>query len=249
MALITTNALCLRKIDFSETSQILTFVSDSLGLCGAIAKGAKRAKSSIGGPLDILCLYRTVLYDRSRRGTLSIVAQAELIEFFPNLRSDFAKFRASQSLRELLLSAPVAPHDGAATLLVAVRALRALENDAPIGPTLAHFAWRFLGVLGITPTVTHCAISGREASGEHPVRFSIREMGILAPAFEDNRHDLVELSAHALQALQSLDKGYGGEDLDVDAWRSAFTLLAHLIAMQGGRRLKTVPMLRPLESA
>lgn len=100
MALTTTTALCLRKVDFSETSQILTLLTDKLGIVGAIAKGAKREKSSIGGPLDLMCLYNVVLYDRSKRGTLSILAQAELQDFFPAARGSYARFMAVESIRE-----------------------------------------------------------------------------------------------------------------------------------------------------
>lgn len=238
MALTTTTALCLRKVDFSETSQILTLLTDKLGIVGAIAKGAKRAKSSTGGPLDLMCLYNVVLYDRSKRGTLSILAQAELLDVFPASRREYGLFRATESLRELLLAVEVGPQDAAAVMLHSVRALRSL----PAGPerALARFAWELLRELGVEPVVTECVLTGDEPSGRVPVNFSLREMGLIAPPHHEGRRDLVLLQPGTLRALLSMARGEPSEDIPVDGWRAAFTLLAWLVAMQGGRRLKTV---------
>ena len=245
MALITTTALCLRKVDFSETSQILTLLSDSLGTVGAIAKGAKRAKSSIGGPLDIMCLYNVVLYDRSKRGTLSILSQAELLDFYPGARTNYARFSALERIRELLLSIEVGPHDGPSVLLHAVKAIRALDSGEPIEQVLAAFAWGLLTALGVEPTFTHCIESGQEPSGKVEVAFSIREMGLLAPPHSEHRSDLVRISPRTLGALLALATDVPTPNIEVDAYAGAFTLLAWLVAMQGGRRLKTVAPLDP----
>ncbi|MCB9894447.1 MAG: DNA repair protein RecO [Planctomycetes bacterium] len=245
MALITTTALCLRKVDFSETSQILTLLTDQLGTVGAIAKGAKREKSGIGGPLDLMCLYNVVLYDRSKRGTLSILAQAELLDFFPGARHSYEAFSAVERIRELLLSIEVSPQDGPSTLLVAVKAIRSLADDVPPEQVLAQFAWGLLAVLGVEPTVTECVASGIEPSGKVEVAFSIREMGLLAPPHTEHRSDLVRISPRTLAALQSLATGEFRRGIQVDAYAGAFTLLAWLIAMQGGRRLRTVAPLDP----
>ena len=248
MALITTTALCLRKVDFSETSQILTLMTDKLGTVGAIAKGAKRAKSSTGGPLDVMCLYNVVLYDRSRRGTLSILAQAELLEFFPDARRDYARFAALERMRELLLAIEVGHQDGAPVLLLCVRALRALTEDHAPEEVLAHFIWGLLRALGVEPTLTHCIASGLEPSGRVDVSFSIREMGLLAPPHNENRGDLVRITPHTLKALQVLATEQSNGRIDVDAWAGASSLLAWLVAMQGGRRLRTFAPLDPAKA-
>lgn len=245
MALITTTALCLRKVDFSETSQILTLLSDKLGTVGAIAKGAKRSKSSIGGPLDLSCLYQVVLYDRSQRGTLSILAQAELLDFYPGLRHSYAAFTGAERMRELLLSTEVPPADAAPVLLQTVKSLRALaDGDEPAG-VIARFAWSALRIFGWEPVVTECLASGQEPSGQVEVTFSLAEMGLLAPPFNEGRTDLVRITPRTLRALQALALNDPGGNIEVDAWAGSFTLLAWLVAMQGGRKLKTVAALDP----
>jgi DNA repair protein RecO (recombination protein O) len=242
MALITTHALCLRKLDFSETSQILTLLTAELGTVGAIAKGARRSKSSTGGPLDIMCAYQVVLYDRSKRGTLSILAQAELVDFFADARLEYARFRAVESLRELLLAIEIGPDDGQPVLLHSVRAMRALCAGTEPARVLAQFAWDVLRVLGSEPVVTECVASGRRPTGRVPVQFSLREMGLLAPPHSEHRKDLVQLSVPVLRALTALALSDvpAYDRIAVDGWSGAFRLLAWLLAAQGGRRLKTV---------
>jgi hypothetical protein len=53
----------------------------------------------------------------------------------------------------------------------------------------------------------------------------------------------VRLSPATLGALTTMSRQERGDGIAVDAWAGAFTLLAWLVAMQGGRRLKTVPIL------
>jgi DNA repair protein RecO (recombination protein O) len=239
MPLSTTTAICLRKVDFSETSQILTLLTEKHGIVGAIAKGAKREKSSVGGPLDLMCLYNVALYDRSRRGTLSILAQAELLDFFPASRRDFARFMAIETIRELLLAIEAGPEDAPSLMLLAVKAIRGLATAEP-PRVLLRFAWELLHAMGVEPVVTHCVVTGAEPSGKVAVQFSLREMGLIAPPHDEGRKDLVRIEPAALNALLAIARGEAIDGIAVDACHAAFTLLAWLVATQGGRRLRTV---------
>src|SRR5690349_9300223 len=58
MPLVRDRCICLRKFEYSETSQILTLFSRDYGLLRAIAKGAHRVTkagaSKFGGGIDLL---------------------------------------------------------------------------------------------------------------------------------------------------------------------------------------------------
>jgi DNA repair protein RecO (recombination protein O) len=54
-------AVCIRCVDYSETSQVATFFTRSAGKITAIAKGSKRPKSAFGGPLEMFSHGRVVL--------------------------------------------------------------------------------------------------------------------------------------------------------------------------------------------
>lgn len=59
-------AICIRTVDYSETSQIVTFLTRATGKISAIAKGAKRPKSAFGGPVELLAQGAIVFSDSSR---------------------------------------------------------------------------------------------------------------------------------------------------------------------------------------
>jgi len=60
------SAICIRAVDYSETSQIVTFFAKATGKFTAIAKGSKRPKSAFDGPIEIFSLGRIVFSDSSR---------------------------------------------------------------------------------------------------------------------------------------------------------------------------------------
>jgi len=59
-------AICIRAVDYSETSQIVTFFTRATGKISAIAKGSKRPKSAFGGAIEILSFGKTVFSDSSK---------------------------------------------------------------------------------------------------------------------------------------------------------------------------------------
>ena len=46
-------AICIRALDYSESSQIVTFFTRATGKVDAIAKGSKRTGSRFDGPIEI----------------------------------------------------------------------------------------------------------------------------------------------------------------------------------------------------
>jgi len=66
-------AICIRAVDYSETSQVVTFFARASGKIAAIAKGSKRPKSSFDGPIEMLSQGRIVLSvsDKARLATLT----------------------------------------------------------------------------------------------------------------------------------------------------------------------------------
>ena len=71
-------AICIRAVDYSETSQIVTFFARAAGKISAIAKGSKRPKSAFDGPIEIFS-YGKIVFSDSNKEKL-----ATLTEFAPH---------------------------------------------------------------------------------------------------------------------------------------------------------------------
>jgi len=80
-------AICIRAVDYSETSQIVTFFARAAGKISAIAKGSKRPKSAFDGPIEIFS-YGKIVFSDSNKEKL-----ATLTEFAPAPALAFARKR------------------------------------------------------------------------------------------------------------------------------------------------------------
>jgi len=80
-------AICIRDIDYSETSQIVTLFTRQVGKLNAIAKGSKRPKSKFDGPIEILSFGEIIFSDSSREklSTLTEFQQRNLIHAHKDL--------------------------------------------------------------------------------------------------------------------------------------------------------------------
>jgi len=65
-------AVCLRAIDYSETSQIVALFGRLSGKIRAIAKGSKRAKSAFDGPIEPLSFGDIVFTGARREGLVTL---------------------------------------------------------------------------------------------------------------------------------------------------------------------------------
>jgi DNA repair protein RecO (recombination protein O) len=70
-------AICIKSVEYSETSQIVTLFARTAGKLSAIAKGSKRPKSPFGGPIEIFSCGNIVFSDTGREKL------ATLTEFEP----------------------------------------------------------------------------------------------------------------------------------------------------------------------
>ena len=67
-------AICIRAVDFSETSQIVTFFARASGKVSAIAKGSKRPKSTFDGPIEILS-FGKIVFSNSTKEKLATLTE------------------------------------------------------------------------------------------------------------------------------------------------------------------------------
>ncbi len=74
--LVKDTAICIRAVDYSETSQIVTFFARAAGKISAIAKGAKRPKSAFDGPLEIFS-YGKIVFSDSNKEKLATLTEFE----------------------------------------------------------------------------------------------------------------------------------------------------------------------------
>ncbi|HEX7901198.1 MAG TPA: DNA repair protein RecO [Planctomycetota bacterium] len=174
-----TPAVCLRKVDWSETSQVLRFFTPARGKISCVAKGSKRKKSAFLAPFDILGVYDLIRIEK-KPGTLDILTAAERVRVFPNLPREYPRFVAASYAAEYVdeFTKEGMPVDGLYDLLVEL--LERLDGGAPVPDALFSFEARALEALGFGPRLRECGVC-RKAATRPDLYFSVRDGGVLCP--------------------------------------------------------------------
>lgn len=92
-------AFILRRTPFGEADKLVTYFSDTLGKSRAVARGARRVKSSLAGRVEPLVLGHFRLI---KRRSLDYITEGRILEPFWGLRQNLDFFAAGQYLAWLL---------------------------------------------------------------------------------------------------------------------------------------------------
>ncbi len=141
-------AIALRLFKLSDTSLIVTWLTDREGKLRTAARGAQRLKNPVGGRIDLFTLSEITVV-RSRSSDLHTLREATPIETFEALRTNYLTLRlASYFVR--LLDETMEPEFPAPELFdLLCRALEHLCVSAPTLRILQRFELRLAVALGI----------------------------------------------------------------------------------------------------
>jgi DNA repair protein RecO (recombination protein O) len=101
MSLVSTPALVLSTLKYSESSKIVRLATRDLGVQSAIAKGARRPRSRFGAALQVLSEGHAQLYVRDHR-ELHTLAAFDLARVPVRLAEDLERYAAASVLAELM---------------------------------------------------------------------------------------------------------------------------------------------------
>jgi len=181
MALVTSPAIVLSALRYSESSKIVRLATREHGVQSAIAKGALRPKSRFGGALQLLSEGQAQYLAKEHR-ELHVLTAFDLVHLHVGLAAHLARYATAMALAEVMLHfAPPDPHPDSYDLFR--DALRALElaSAAELDPLGFRVLWHLVSVLGFAPSLDACVRDGRLLPGDGPMAFSTREGGALCP--------------------------------------------------------------------
>ncbi len=178
MALLKDIAIALRRLDYSETSQVLVLFTREHGQQRIIAKGIKRCSSrrvSVG--IDLLEMGHAVFSARSgKEDTLATLTEWRQEDTFPHLRSDLLRLYAAQYAAEVTsqLTEVHDPHPRLFDGLLAFLATLARGNPMTV---LVGYLRILLTEIGLRPELARCVGCGRSVTGDPVLFFSSRQGG------------------------------------------------------------------------
>lgn len=264
MALIKDDAIVLRRLDYSESSQVLVIFTRANGQQRIIAKGVKRAtKNKASTGIDLLEMGSVVFSQRpGSEGTLATMTEWRQRETFPLLQRDLANLYAAQYAGEVTaqLTEVNDPHatmfDGLAAMLAATGTVHPLVVLVP-------YLWLMLKEIGLVPELSRCLGCGSPVGGDQIVYFSSREGGAICRDCEPGTIEKRRVEAIAVRLLSQINevdltartsaivdhaRNNVTDRYERRAWRQAFEMLDyHLTETMAKQARLRAPLLSILD--
>jgi DNA repair protein RecO (recombination protein O) len=204
-------AICIRAVDYSETSQIVTFFTRANGKVGAIAKGSKRPRSAFDGAIEVFS-HGTIVFSDANREKLATLTEFDQQPAFPSLSTNLFAFNCCLFAAELTerMTEDYDPHPQLFEHL-----LELLKNILDTGhqsrdtiALLILFQLSLLREVGLQPIVNACAncktrCDIRAASDE--VYFSSSANGLICRDCEGSFPDKIKITPASAECLGNIN--------------------------------------------
>ncbi|MHC4217819.1 MAG: DNA repair protein RecO [Planctomycetota bacterium] len=223
MPTVTDNAICIRRWDFSETSQTVSLFVRSHGIVRGMVKGAKRARGGFEGGIDLLTHGQVVAIIKPARD-LATVTQWRVLDPFRALREHLGANRAGLYMADLIhhMLTEHDPHPGLFDALCS--ALDGLGNAAEIDRALVRFEWQVLVETGFRPQLARDAETGAALPpSTATLGFSAAAGGVVADTGSPDRW---RVRRDTIDLLRAVAAGEPGRDADGTRHGRAARLLA-----------------------
>ena len=198
-----TEAIVLKVIDYSESSQIATFYTERYGKIQVIAKGAKKEKSRFQGALEPVS-HCEIVFTRSRSSTLHTLSDLDLLDGFHGARgslpSHYAVTYVVELLREITAFEDPSPELFALTAVI----LKRIAAGGSIRILISLFEAKVLKILGLLPEMRMCSACSGELKGEPRPTFDPQSGGAICTDCSKGKRGLQRFSAGTYRILSAL---------------------------------------------
>jgi DNA repair protein RecO (recombination protein O) len=144
----TTRGILLRKRRLSDTSSIVSWCTDTLGVIQTVARGARRPKSPFRGCLDLF-FEAEISIALSRKSTLHTLREVNITNPFAGIRTSHLRTEAGAYFVELIEICTEREHHEPEIFGLLQRALGFLDKNDPDLRAIAHFETELARITGV----------------------------------------------------------------------------------------------------
>ncbi len=205
-------AICLRTVSYSDTSQIVTLLTREHGKIACMAKGSKRAKSAMDGAIEIFSFGPVVFTSPKEDGLTTLIEFSQQLRF-RQLRQNLFALNSGLLAAELIesLTEMSDPHPELFDIFAMfLDSLQVQKNTSEQLWRLIGFEIKLLREIGLAPVTDRCANCGGAFSIQWKYAyFSSEAKGLLCPGCDTAFIDKFRLDIAAAAAMahpSTLDK-------------------------------------------
>lgn len=254
--IVKTEAIVLKRMDYRDTSRIVTLLTRDYGRISVIAKGARDSRNRLGPLLDSLNHVQIVFY-RNEGRDLHLITQCDLLQHFPLLTTDLERLGRSLAILELASTASRAEEEGQPLFTMVLRSLQDINEGKNPFEVLLRFEITLLGLLGFRPDLHRCSRCEKEVpwpDGTKNEKFRLTSGGILCrPCFRSESvwQEISRRSLTVLRGLQRTSSDAGGisESHPVEVYHEIRDVLRFFLRthVEGIRSLKSETVFSALD--
>jgi DNA repair protein RecO (recombination protein O) len=188
----------------SNSSKLVSLITERHGLVKAVAKGARRPTSRFGAALEPITYIQCMYYYRDNR-ELQTLTSTDIIEPFMRLKADLTMLSVASAIVEIAQAHTAAEDPGAGTFALVVESLNDLDTAHPEDAEkhLWRFVLRLLGAAGYRPSLDRCLCCGKQPR-ETSVFFSFADGGFICSCSETADKFGFRVSPGSLMVMKNL---------------------------------------------
>lgn len=198
-----TEAVVLTKIDFGDSSNIVSLFTREFGKISAMVKGGKKGKEARSGIVDPPNHLQVIIYSKSSR-EVQLISGAEIISHYPKTKDDYEKLKYSYAVLELLKKILPEHEQNHKVFRGTVRILELIETGSePAEVTFSRFFMFFLKESGYEIQIDKCSSCGKTTGGNSSLSYNF-EIGILCDECGEGYVKSFGISAELFNYLKCL---------------------------------------------
>ena len=201
--IIKTGALVLSKLDYGDSSVIVSLYTKENGKLSAILKGGRSPKSKLSRIVDPLNYLEVIIYNKPSRD-IQILTEADIKEHFPLIKSDLEKLKYAHSVLELVKNLTVDHESNHKLFQGIVRILELIEGEKePPVLSFGRFFMFFLREMGYELQLNNCDKCGKANPKDQELSYNY-EIGILCNECRRNTGENFRIEAELFNYLVCL---------------------------------------------
>jgi len=163
----TTRGILLRKRKLSDTSLIVSWCTNSLGIIQTVARGARRPRSPFRGQLDLF-FEAELSIAKSRKSNLHTLREVVVVNAFAGIRTDHRRTQAASYFVELIEVCTEIEHHEPEIFHLLERAFGYLDQYDPDQRSILHFETELARITGVQGAKSNAAMTLAHLFGKLP---------------------------------------------------------------------------------
>jgi DNA repair protein RecO (recombination protein O) len=222
--IVKTEAFVLGKINFRDSSNIVSLFTKNYGKLSVIVKGARSSKSKIGLAIDPPNHLLIIMYKKDGR-ELQLLSGADIISHYSHLKSNLEKLKYSYAVLELIKNL-IPENEQNLRIFSGLERIFHLFDTEEENPKIlfGRFFMFFLTEIGYEIQLDECKSCGRSNLSGQNLSYNF-EIGILCSNCEEKFLESFSINSELFECLLCLKKNKSLETVKNETMEKAIKFM------------------------